>query len=180
MSATRSRSVTTRWPSCSPSPTREWTATAISRARGIWRRRFSLTLSLEGRVNKHPLIRTELELAAAVEERAGAHIELAVFAEEEQRALWHFLGALQQEGGVVGAHLVREGLAVLVVAIAHVGAEHPGRRRRSLGQGGRGRRAERERKQDGSRRNHRHGLILQQPVRKIEMASPPWLFAKPA
>ena len=39
-------------------------------------------------------IRAELELAVVLEIGAGAHIELAVLADEEQRALRHFLGAL--------------------------------------------------------------------------------------
>jgi hypothetical protein len=49
-------------------------------------------------------------------------------ADKEQRALGHFLCSLEQQARIVGAHLVRERLAFLVVGIAHVLREHPGRR----------------------------------------------------
>src|SRR3954447_933768 len=71
------------------------------------------------------LIRPELELAVAFQIRAAAHVELAVVADEEQRALWHLLGALQKFAGIAGAHLVGEGLAVLVIGVAGVGLELP-------------------------------------------------------
>ena len=77
-------------------------------------------------------IRPEHELAVAFEIGAGPHVELTVLADEEQRSLRHFLRALQQQAGIVGAHLVGEGLAVLAVAIAHVRLQLPGRRRRGL------------------------------------------------
>src|SRR5215475_8267720 len=66
-------------------------------------------------------IRAKHELAVAFEVGAGAHVELAVLADEEQRALRHLLGALQQLAGIVGAHLVGERLAVLVIGVAGVG-----------------------------------------------------------
>jgi hypothetical protein len=58
-------------------------------------------------------IRAEHELAVALEIGAAAHIELSVLADEKQGALRHLLGALQKRAGIVGAHLVHEGLAVL-------------------------------------------------------------------
>src|ERR1700679_1716065 len=64
-------------------------------------------------------IRPEHELAVAFKVRPGPHVELAVVADEKQRPFRHLSGSLQQGGGVVGAHLVGKGLAVLVVAIAH-------------------------------------------------------------
>src|SRR5882757_8066613 len=82
----------------------------------------------QGEKGRARSIRAEHELAVALEIGAGAHVELAVVADEEQRALRHFLGALQQHSGIVGAHLVGERLAVLVVAVAHVRLQLPGRR----------------------------------------------------
>src|SRR5260370_30512750 len=64
-----------------------------------------------------PSIRPEHELAVALEIGAGAHVQLPVLADEEQRALRHLLGALQEHAGIVGAHLVGERLAFLVIAI---------------------------------------------------------------
>src|SRR5439155_11351236 len=63
-------------------------------------------LALRLAVTTTPSIRPEHELAVALEIGAAAHVELAVLADEEQRPLWHLLGALQQGAGIVGAHLV--------------------------------------------------------------------------
>src|SRR4051812_28925542 len=49
---------------------------------------------------------SELELAVVFQEGPAAHVELAVFADEEQRVLRHFLGAFQQKLRIVGPHLV--------------------------------------------------------------------------
>src|ERR1700733_5348133 len=70
-------------------------------------------------------IRPEHELAVALEIRAGPHIELSVLSDEEQRALRHLLGAFQEQAGIARSHLVDEGLAFLVVAIAHVRLQLP-------------------------------------------------------
>src|SRR6185369_2328554 len=78
--------------------------------------------------------RSELEPAVAFEKRAGPHVELAVLADEEQRALRHLLGALQEIAGIVGSHLVGEGLALLVVAVTHVRLQLPRRRAGALGE----------------------------------------------
>src|SRR5579872_5487285 len=82
------------------------------------------------------LIRSERELAIAFEIWPGAHVELAIVAHEEQRALRHLLGALQQRTGIVGAHLVGEHLAVLVIAVAGVRLQLPGRRPGGLRESG--------------------------------------------
>src|SRR5450631_830437 len=74
----------------------------------------------------------EHELAVAFEERSGPHIELSVVADEKQRALRHLFRALQKLAGIVGSHLVGKRLAVLVVAIAHIRRQNPGRRRRGF------------------------------------------------
>src|SRR5206468_12530307 len=50
-------------------------------------------------VSLRPSLRPEHELAVALQIGAGAHIELSVLADEEQGALRHFLGALQQQAG---------------------------------------------------------------------------------
>src|SRR4030088_652222 len=76
-------------------------------------------LTCSGRQRSYS-IRSEHEPAVAFEIRPGAHVELAVLADEEQRALRHFLRALQQQAGIVGAHLVGKRLALLVVAVAPV------------------------------------------------------------
>src|ERR1700757_1447903 len=111
MSATRSRSATTRWQSCLRSPTSGWTPTPASPVPGNWRRCFDSAVvpanrSVSGAQSRGDgLVRAEHELAVAFEVGAGAHVELAVLADEEQRALRHFLGALQQLFGIAGAHL---------------------------------------------------------------------------
>src|SRR5712675_2101004 len=86
----------------------------------------------KGRREEEFSIAPEHELAVAFKERSGPHIELPVLSDEKQRALRHLFRALQQQLGIVGAHLVGKRLAFLVVAIAHVRCEHPGRRRRGL------------------------------------------------
>src|SRR3954462_15660381 len=105
-------------------------------------RRFGLSTTASGILDRPPsrtmtpsvaalspvpslLIRPELELAVAFQIRAAAHVELAVVADEEQRAFRYLLGALQKFTGIAGAHLVGEGLAVLVIGVAGVGLELP-------------------------------------------------------
>src|SRR6476469_2138192 len=46
-------------------------------------------------------IRAEHELAVAFEVRAGAHVELTILADEEQRAVRHILGALEEQASIV-------------------------------------------------------------------------------
>src|SRR5579872_3683496 len=112
---------------------------------------FAATLPLQGRVNPrgcHFSIRSEHELAVTLEIGAGAHVELAVLPDEEQRALRHLLCALQQQAGIVGPHFVGVGLAILVVTVAHIRLQLPRRRRF-------GKRRRRERSQY---RRHHQGL----------------------
>src|SRR5450631_4486560 len=56
-------------------------------------------------------ITPEHEFAVAFKERSGPHIELSVLADEKQRALRYLFRALQQQLGIVGAHLVGKRLA---------------------------------------------------------------------
>src|SRR5260370_37509105 len=153
------------------SPTAGWTATAICRAPGSSRRCFDPAARShpsptrrEGK-NKSST-RPEHELAVAFKERAGPHVELSVMADEEQRALGHLLGDLQQQAGIVGAHLVGKCLTLLVVAIAHVRRQHPGRRRSTLRECGCRQRGQRGCHQEGLGRKSRHPACSQQPVRK--------------
>src|SRR5579863_6638288 len=95
------------------------------------------TFSRKGR-RKAVSVRSKHEAAVVVEIRAGPHIELSVLSDEEQRALRHLLGALEQDAGIAGPHLVGKRLAVLAVAIAGVRLQLP--RRRLLGQGRHGER----------------------------------------
>src|SRR3954453_2419367 len=104
------------------------------------------------------LIRPELELAVAFQIRAAAHVELAVVADEEQRAFWYLLGALQKFTGIAGAHLVGKGLAVLVIGVAGVGLELP-RCRSGLRQCGRSKRAEHGRHQKNPCRKCHHPIL---------------------
>src|SRR5258708_20158649 len=88
----------------------------------------------EGKVSA-PLrraVRPEQELAVALEKRPRGHVKLSVLTDEEPRALRHFLGALQQQARIVGAHLVGKRLAFLVVAVTHVRLQLPRRRRSRL------------------------------------------------
>src|SRR3954467_10670943 len=106
MSAIRWRSATTPLRNCWRSPTPGWTATASCREQRIWLRR-SERSSLShydrasarslGRGGRKILPRPERKLAVAFQIRTCAHVELAVFPDEEQRVLRHLLGALEQE-----------------------------------------------------------------------------------
>src|ERR1035437_10233340 len=98
----------------------------------------------------------EHELAVAFKERPGPHVELSVLADEEQRVPGHLLRSLEEQSGIVGAHLVGKRLAFLVVAIAHVRREHPGRRRSGLGKCGCRQRCQRGCHQKGLGRKSRH------------------------
>src|SRR6516225_4327957 len=89
---------------------------------GLWGLVFAKTTE---RGDGYGSIRAEHELAVAFEIGAGAHVELAVLADEEQGALRHFFGALQKQAGIVGAHLVGESLPFLVINVAGVGPELP-------------------------------------------------------
>src|SRR6202795_1778391 len=55
-----------------------------------------VALAWPGRRWRFPSLRPEHELAVAFEEGTGAHVELTVLTDEEQCALGHLLGALQQ------------------------------------------------------------------------------------
>ena len=61
---------------------------------GLWGLVFAKTTE---RGDGYGSIRAEHELAVAFEIGAGAHVELAVLADEEQGALRHFFGALQKQ-----------------------------------------------------------------------------------
>src|SRR5262249_15216680 len=91
-----------------------------------------------------------------VEIGAGAHVELAVMADEEQRALRHLLGALQERAGIAGAHLVGKGLAFLVIGVAGVRLQLPGRRGLREGGGGQGRQRGCDQKGFGGKSRHSH------------------------
>src|ERR1700759_1416374 len=116
MNAIRWRSATTRWRSCLMPPTAGWTPTALCRApKTSPRHSRSAVFQLivvpalgpgTTREEAARSIRSEHELAVGFEVRSGPHIELPVLADEKQRALGHFLGALQQHTRVVGAHFV--------------------------------------------------------------------------
>src|ERR1700728_3469975 len=95
-----------------------WSSFSSSNRLWLWVPAFTGTTSSEVEVCLS--IRSEHELAVAFEIRAGPHVELPVLPDEEQRALRHFLGALQEHTGVVGPHLVGRGLAFLVVSVSHV------------------------------------------------------------
>src|SRR4051812_8470878 len=168
MSAIPWRAATTRWPDFWPSPKAGWTATACCRVQRNWRGRFSEPRGGSLRGGWRPgcpsgfSVRSKNELAVAFDERSGAHVELPILPDEEQRALGHLLCSLQEQSGVVGAHPVGKRLAFLVVAVAHVGRQHPGclgRFGKSECRGGGGR--DREQKSPG--RQSFHSQAPQQP-----------------
>src|SRR4030081_452011 len=102
-------------------------------------------------------IRSEHELAVTFKVRAGPHVKLSILTDEKQRALGHLLGALQQQPRIVGAHLEGQRLAFLVVAVAHVRRQHPGRRRGRLRKCGCRQRSPRGCHQKGfGRKSHHH------------------------